>query len=138
MKSSVRRPSSFIDISWMNPHMLHSPAFLFSFCSGNQDIIVYACDCSSETPERAKEIVHSTNIFAVQNRFHPFFCDFAFTEFPKWLVCDSCVESFSLKQQEYSSGWYFFLVCFFILDYCNHRYISIWLILLTYYEQLMM
>ena len=80
---------------------------------------------------RAEEIVHSTNIFAVQNRFHPFFCDFAFTGFPKWLVCDSCVESFSLEQQEYSSGWYFFLVCFFILDYCNHRYISIWVILLT-------
>lgn len=70
---------------------------------GNKDIIVYACDCSSETLERAKEIVHSTNIFAVQNRFHLFFCDFAFTGFPKWFVCDSCVESFSLKQQEHSS-----------------------------------
>ncbi|KAJ6974738.1 tRNA N(3)-methylcytidine methyltransferase METTL6 [Populus alba x Populus x berolinensis] len=32
-----------------------------------------------------------------------FFCDFAFTGFPKWFVCDSCVESFSLKQQEHSS-----------------------------------
>ncbi|KAJ6974737.1 tRNA N(3)-methylcytidine methyltransferase METTL6 [Populus alba x Populus x berolinensis] len=60
-----------------------------------------------------------------------FFCDFAFTGFPKWFVCDSCVESFSLKQQEHSSGWYFFLVCLFILDYCNHRYISSWLILLA-------
>ncbi|KAG5232668.1 methyltransferase protein [Salix suchowensis] len=70
---------------------------------GNKDIIVYACDCSSETLERAKEIVHSSSIFAVQNRFHPFFCDFAFTGFPKWLVCDSCIESLSLKQQECSS-----------------------------------
>lgn len=70
---------------------------------GNKDIIVYACDCSSETLERAKEIVHSSSIFAVQNRFHPFFCDFAFTGFPKWLVCDSCIESLSLKQQECST-----------------------------------
>ncbi|CAK7341055.1 unnamed protein product [Dovyalis caffra] len=70
---------------------------------GNKDIIVYACDCSSETLERAKEIVHSTNIFIVQNRFHPFFCDFAFTGFPKWLVCDSCKEIFSLKQQQCSA-----------------------------------
>ncbi|KAJ6434235.1 hypothetical protein OIU84_017855 [Salix udensis] len=31
---------------------------------GNKDIIVYACDCSSETLERAKEIVHSSSIFA--------------------------------------------------------------------------
>ncbi|KAJ6757377.1 METHYLTRANSFERASE-RELATED [Salix koriyanagi] len=96
--------------AWKRFHHRHSSGKFFKERSsvipilrGNKDIIVYACDCSSETLERAKEIVHSSSIFAVQNRFHPFFCDFACTGFPKWLVCDSCIESLSLKQQECSS-----------------------------------
>ncbi|KAJ4836211.1 hypothetical protein Tsubulata_021273 [Turnera subulata] len=58
------------------------------FCSGNKDIVVYACDCSNETLERARENVDSSNVVAGQARFRTFCCDFAATGFPRWLVYD--------------------------------------------------
>ncbi|KAF2307014.1 hypothetical protein GH714_023297 [Hevea brasiliensis] len=67
---------------------------------GNKSIIVYACDCSTETLEKAKQIVDATDIVSVQNRFKPFYCDFAFTGFPKWFLCDSCPLIPPPKQQE--------------------------------------
>ncbi|XWS58386.1 hypothetical protein CRYUN_Cryun08bG0029900 [Craigia yunnanensis] len=66
---------------------------------GNEKIILYACDCSNETLERAKEFVAASNVASVEHRLHPFYCDFATTGFPKWLACDYCREIFSLKDQ---------------------------------------
>ncbi|XP_062084430.1 uncharacterized protein LOC133790704 isoform X3 [Humulus lupulus] len=57
---------------------------------GNENIIVYACDCSSEILERAKEIVNDSNVVALRNRFHPFYCDLSVTRFPSWLACNQC------------------------------------------------
>ncbi|XP_021860659.1 uncharacterized protein [Spinacia oleracea] len=51
---------------------------------------VYACDCSVEALERAKENLECADIEHVMERFHPFCCDFSTTEFPKWLACDTC------------------------------------------------
>ncbi|KAK6288891.1 hypothetical protein POUND7_000432 [Theobroma cacao] len=80
---------------------------------GNEKIILYACDCSNETLERAKEFVAASNVISVEHRFHPFYCDFVTTGFPKWLACDYCREMFALKGQNYLSGSY--LSCFFHL-----------------------
>ncbi|XVE62776.1 hypothetical protein DITRI_Ditri06bG0146900 [Diplodiscus trichospermus] len=66
---------------------------------GNEKIILYACDCSHETLERAKEFIVACNVASVEHRLHPFYCDFATTGFPKWLACDDCRERFSLKDQ---------------------------------------
>ncbi|CAI0464715.1 unnamed protein product [Linum tenue] len=57
---------------------------------GNKNITVYACDCSSETLERVKEILSANLAAAALDRFVPFFCDFASTGFPGWLACHSC------------------------------------------------
>ncbi|KAJ8759429.1 hypothetical protein K2173_006958 [Erythroxylum novogranatense] len=65
---------------------------------GNRTIIVYACDFSDKTLERTKNIVDTTQIVGVQRRFKSFLCDFAFTGFPKWLVCDSCRGSCSASE----------------------------------------
>ncbi|KAL5770583.1 hypothetical protein ACOSP7_014737 [Xanthoceras sorbifolium] len=59
---------------------------------GNENINVYACDCSSEILERAKEFVGAVDVGSVKERFHPFHCDFCATGFPEWLACDSCRE----------------------------------------------
>ncbi|XP_015576535.2 tRNA N(3)-methylcytidine methyltransferase METTL6 [Ricinus communis] len=67
---------------------------------GNKRIFVYACDCSNETLDRAQEIVNASNIVSVQGRFKTFYSDFAFTGFPKWLLCDSCRLILPHKQEE--------------------------------------
>ncbi|XP_021773224.1 methyltransferase-like protein 6 isoform X1 [Chenopodium quinoa] len=51
---------------------------------------VYACDCSVEALERAKQNLECSGIIHVMERFHPFCCDFSTTPFPNWLACDSC------------------------------------------------
>ncbi|GKV27315.1 hypothetical protein SLEP1_g59894 [Rubroshorea leprosula] len=66
---------------------------------GNKTIILYACDCSNETLERAKEFVAASNIVSLEHRFHPFYCDFATFGFPKWLSCGSCREKFAQNRQ---------------------------------------
>ncbi|XVF57167.1 hypothetical protein PTKIN_Ptkin06aG0182500 [Pterospermum kingtungense] len=66
---------------------------------GNEKIILYACDCSNETLERAKEFIAASNIASVEHRLHPFYCDFARTGFPKWLACDYCREKISPRDQ---------------------------------------
>ncbi|XP_022746450.1 methyltransferase-like protein 6 isoform X2 [Durio zibethinus] len=66
---------------------------------GNEKIILYACDCSNETLERAKEFIAASNVASVEHRLHPFYCDFATTGFPKFLACDYCREMFSCKDQ---------------------------------------
>ncbi|GAV66780.1 Methyltransf_23 domain-containing protein [Cephalotus follicularis] len=65
---------------------------------GNRNVIVYACDCSCEILERAKEFVGASDLASVQQRFHPFYCDFSATGFPKWLACDSCRSFVPQKQ----------------------------------------
>ncbi|KAH9698892.1 methyltransferase-like protein [Citrus sinensis] len=73
---------------------------------GNENIIVYACDCSSEILERAKEFVDAADIGSVKDRFCPFYCDFCTAGFPEWLACNSCLESFQQKQHDCFSGLY--------------------------------
>ncbi|XP_072084553.1 uncharacterized protein [Arachis hypogaea] len=51
----------------------------------NKDIIVYACDCSDETLERAKEILGAAMIVAFSHRFRTFCCDVSTDGFPNWL-----------------------------------------------------
>ncbi|XP_075084471.1 uncharacterized protein LOC107760721 [Nicotiana tabacum] len=65
---------------------------------GNKSISLYACDCSKEALERAKENIEAANIILAKERFYPFQCDFSVSGFPNWLVCTSCRESFSQKQ----------------------------------------
>ncbi|XP_044483602.1 tRNA N(3)-methylcytidine methyltransferase METTL6 isoform X1 [Mangifera indica] len=67
---------------------------------GNKDIIVYACDCSSEILERTKEFVGASDIASVKNRFFPFYCDFCTTGFPDWLACNYCRGSQPQKQHD--------------------------------------
>ncbi|XP_062178274.1 uncharacterized protein LOC133883086 isoform X2 [Alnus glutinosa] len=80
---------------------------------GNEHIVVYACDCSSETLERAKEIIDAATSVSVRLRFHTFCCDFSIAGFPKWLACHTCREVFLQKQQsclsdvKENSGGYF-------------------------------
>ncbi|KAG7970295.1 hypothetical protein I3843_07G076100 [Carya illinoinensis] len=74
---------------------------------GNEHIIVYACDCSTETLERAEEIIAAANVASVRHRFHTFCCDFSTTGFPEWLGCHTCQEIFLQKQQICLSGFDF-------------------------------
>uniref|UniRef100_A0A5B7BWP1 Putative methyltransferase-like protein 6 n=1 Tax=Davidia involucrata TaxID=16924 RepID=A0A5B7BWP1_DAVIN len=69
----------------------------FLCCRGKESIIVYACDCSTEALERAKEMIDATNELSVKHRFHPFHCDFSISGFPQWLACNLCQEFFSQK-----------------------------------------
>ncbi|RYR62688.1 hypothetical protein Ahy_A04g020408 isoform B [Arachis hypogaea] len=52
----------------------------------NKDVIVYACDCSDETLERAKEILGAATIVAFSHRFRTFCCDVSTDGFPNWLI----------------------------------------------------
>ncbi|KAF6153235.1 hypothetical protein GIB67_036581 [Kingdonia uniflora] len=54
---------------------------------GNQSIIVYACDCSTEALERANKMIEATVEVSIKQRFHPFFCDLSRSGFPNWLIC---------------------------------------------------
>ncbi|XP_059307841.1 uncharacterized protein LOC132059281 isoform X2 [Lycium ferocissimum] len=65
---------------------------------GNTSISLYACDCSKEALERAKENIEAANINLAKERFSTFQCDFSASGFPNWLICTSCRESFFQKQ----------------------------------------
>lgn len=90
-------------------------------CSGNEHIIVYACDCSSETLEKAEEIIDAATVASLRHRFRTFNCDFSITGFPKWLACHTCREVFMQKPQNCLSGFDLHLVPFstFVLSICN-------------------
>ncbi|XP_023767740.1 uncharacterized protein LOC111916326 [Lactuca sativa] len=64
---------------------------------GKENIIVFACDCSTEALERATEIIYASNLVLAKSRFRPFCCDFSTSPFPKWLICDSCRETSLIK-----------------------------------------
>lgn len=76
-------------------------AYLFS---GNKSISLYACDCSKEALERAKENIEAANINLAKERFYPFQCDFSASRFPNWLACTACRENFFQKQSMCISG----------------------------------
>ncbi|KAK6138008.1 hypothetical protein DH2020_028262 [Rehmannia glutinosa] len=71
---------------------------------GREGIILYACDCSNEALERAKEIVSAANSISAKSRFHPFLCDFSTTGFPSWLACNTCSQSFFQRRHLGFSG----------------------------------
>ncbi|CAK9153049.1 unnamed protein product [Ilex paraguariensis] len=71
---------------------------LFLCCSANESITVYACDCSSEALEWAKEMINAADGISAKNLFHPFQCDFSRSGVPKWLACDTCRQIFSHTQ----------------------------------------
>ncbi|KAL2325305.1 hypothetical protein Fmac_024363 [Flemingia macrophylla] len=72
----------------------------------NKDAIVYACDCSDETLERAKEIVSAAITGApVQHRFRTFCCDLATDGYPNWLACNPCRHKFLQNQSHCLLGF---------------------------------
>ena len=97
---------SFLSLIFLMKFSYVVSCFCPYFISGNKSMLVYACDCSNETLNRAKEIVDASNIVSIQQRFKTFYSDFAFTGFPKWLFCDSCRLILPHKQKDcLSSGW---------------------------------
>ncbi|KAL5138917.1 Methyltransferase-like protein 6 [Glycine soja] len=71
----------------------------------NKDLIVYACDCSDETLERAKEIISAASTDAsFKHRFHTFCCDLSTNGFPNWLACNPSQDNFLQKQSYCLSG----------------------------------
>ncbi|KAG4983555.1 hypothetical protein GLYMA_10G167200v4 [Glycine max] len=71
----------------------------------NKDLIVYACDCSDETLERAKEIISAASTDAsFKHRFRTFCCDLSTNGFPNWLACNPSQDNFLQKQSYCLSG----------------------------------
>ncbi|KAI5398215.1 hypothetical protein KIW84_063850 [Lathyrus oleraceus] len=68
----------------------------------NKDVIVYACDCSDETLDRAKEIINANananGVDSFKHRFHTFCCDVSTNGFPNWLACNHCRDNFLQKK----------------------------------------
>ncbi|WJX12843.1 hypothetical protein P8452_03296 [Trifolium repens] len=64
----------------------------------NKNIVVYACDCSNETLEKAKEIITANAVDLFKHRFHTFCCDVSTNGFPNWLACNTCKDQFLQKQ----------------------------------------
>lgn len=64
---------------------------------GKEKISVYACDCSIEALERAKENLEHAHVACLKERLHLFTCDFSVTGFPKWLTDDSCLQTHTDK-----------------------------------------
>ncbi|KAG5152167.1 hypothetical protein JHK84_028639 [Glycine max] len=74
-------------------------------CRANKDLIVYACDCSDETLERAKEIISAASTDAsFKHRFRTFCCDLSTNGFPNWLACNPSQDNFLQKQSYCLSG----------------------------------
>ncbi|KAF1879085.1 hypothetical protein Lal_00047757 [Lupinus albus] len=56
----------------------------------NKYVVIYACDCSNETLERAKEIISATKVVSYIHRIHTFCCDLSTDVFPNWLAYNPC------------------------------------------------
>lgn len=76
----------------------------YFLCRGNENVIVYACDCSTEALERVKETIYASDIVSIEHRFHTFCCDFSMSGFPTWLACNPCQANFAQTQQHCYSG----------------------------------
>nr|XP_043635044.1 tRNA N(3)-methylcytidine methyltransferase METTL6 isoform X2 [Erigeron canadensis] len=70
-----------------------------------ENVIVYACDCSTEALERSTENINASNVVSAKTRFHPFCWDFSTSPLPKWLLCDSCYETSLQKQNMFLTGF---------------------------------
>lgn len=93
----------------------------YFLCSGNENIIIYACDCSTETLERAKDILNDAGFASLKDRFHPFYCDFSISKFPTWLACNSCRGNTFQQQQSFTTPGCYFIYLFRLInmqDYC--------------------
>lgn len=77
---------------------------IYFYLSAKQGIVVYACDCSSEVLEIAKEAIYSTNLVLVKHRFHPFLLDFSVNAFPDWFFCTNCQSTSFTKPVDFPSG----------------------------------
>lgn len=77
---------------------LRTKIIFFLVCSCKENILVYACDCSTEALERATENIHVSNVVSPKTRFLTFCWDFSTSRYPKWLLCDSCSETPFQKQ----------------------------------------
>ncbi|PWA77987.1 Methyltransferase-like protein [Artemisia annua] len=62
-----------------------------------ENILVYACDCSTEALERTTEVIYASNVVSPKSLFRPFCWDFSTSRPPTWLLCDSCYETPSQK-----------------------------------------
>ncbi|KAJ1694831.1 hypothetical protein LUZ63_011529 [Rhynchospora breviuscula] len=71
-----------------------------------ESVVVYACDCSEEILEKAKEIVVTAKSITPKNRFVPFVLDFNNNEFPEWLFCTSCQSSSTSANNASSDNWH--------------------------------
>ncbi|KAI3705293.1 hypothetical protein L1987_75528 [Smallanthus sonchifolius] len=88
-----------------------------------ENILVFACDCSTEALDRATENIHASNVVSARSRFRPFCWDFSTCRFPNWLICDSCYETSigkqsvtSLKESECCIGGMDFVTLIFTLS----------------------
>ncbi|CAL9092962.1 unnamed protein product [Musa textilis] len=68
-----------------------------------ESIVVYACDCSEEVLQRAKEIVATTSDVSLDHRLRTFLLDFTVHKFPDWLFCSSCQRASFSKPVNLSS-----------------------------------
>lgn len=108
---------SLLSLVWFSVVALLDWSWLYystSLFRGNKSMIVYACDCSTETLDTARQNVDAAEIASINDRFKPFYCDFALTKFPKWLICDSCR---SQKQHECSSPGFLLFLPFYHMNY---------------------
>ncbi|CAL9101102.1 uncharacterized protein LOC135673686 isoform X2 [Musa acuminata AAA Group] len=68
-----------------------------------ESIVVYACDCSEEVLQMAKEIVATTSDVSLDHRLYTFLLDFTVHKFPDWLFCSSCQRASFSKPVNLSS-----------------------------------
>ncbi|KAI4364555.1 hypothetical protein MLD38_020629 [Melastoma candidum] len=60
---------------------------------GNENVTLYACDCSVEALDYAKQVVDGSEVASFRDRFYPFQCDFSHDGFPSWLSSKPCQET---------------------------------------------
>lgn len=70
----------------------------------NGSVVVYACDCSMDALERAREMVDAATPVSEACRFHAFYCDLSLESFPSWICCLSCRESFQAQAKDNRKG----------------------------------
>lgn len=85
-------------------HFFFSLLIVIFLFSAKDSIVVYACDCSEEVLQRAKEIVATTSDVSLDHRLHTFLLDFTVHKFPDWLFCSSCQRASFSKPVNLSSG----------------------------------